>query len=160
MENLAKPPVGPSRERVLSDDELRAVYKAAYARTSGFHRLICLLIHTGGRRGEITALEWAYIGPDVITVPGAVTKNRRRHTIPLGPRTKALLDSFPRIEGSPYVFPAAREQVRGKPSTVMTGYSAPKRAFDKQCGITGWRPSTTCAGRSPRASRSSACGSR
>ena len=138
MENLARPPVGASRERVLSDEELKAVYKAAYARTTGFHRLICLLIHTGGRRGEVTALRWAYIGPDAITIPGEITKNRRTHTIPLGPKAQALLDSFPRLAGSPYVFPASREHVRGKPSTTMTGYSAAKHAFDKECGVTGW----------------------
>ena len=78
MENLARPPVGTSRERVLSDDELKAVYKAAYARTSGFHRLICLLIHTGGRRGEITALKWAYIDREAITI-GVGDEGPERH---------------------------------------------------------------------------------
>ena len=138
MENLARPPVGPARERILFDEELAAVYKAARTAKTGFHRLVSLLIHTGGRRGEITALRWAHIGPDAITIPGEITKNRRTHVIPLGPTTKALLASFPRVEGNPYVFPSSREHVRGRASTVMTGYSAAKHDFDEECGVTGW----------------------
>jgi integrase len=138
METIAKPPVGPSRERVLSEEELKAVYKAARTAKTGFHRLICLLIHTGCRRGEMTALKWAYIGSDTISLPAEITKNRRSHAFPIGPATQALLASFPRVEGNPYVFPSSREHVRGKPSAVMTGYSAAKHAFDEACGVTGW----------------------
>jgi integrase len=128
METVAKPPVGASRERVLSEDELKAVYQAACGLTSGFHRLVCLLIHTGGRRGEITALRWQNIGQEAITLPAETTKGGRVRT------TKALVDRFPRT--GEYVFPAAR-QVNSN-TTVMTGYSAAKRAFDQECGITGW----------------------
>ena len=49
-----------------------------------------------------------------------------------------MIASFPKIEGNPYVFPSSREHVKGKPSTVMTGYSAAKRALDQECGVTGW----------------------
>ena len=138
METVAKPPVGASRERVLSEEELRAVYGAARSARTGFHRLVCLLIHTGCRRGELTALKWAYIAPDAITLPAEITKNKRSHTFPVGPDTQALLAAYPRIEGNPYVFPSSREHVRGKPSTLMTGYSTAKRAFDEECGVTGW----------------------
>ena len=138
METLPTPAVGKSRERVLSVDELRAVYRTALKATSGFHRLVLLLILTGCRRGETTRLQWAYIGRDVIAIPGEETKNGRAHAVPIGPATQALLAQFPRIDESPYVFPAARTHVKGKSTTVMTGYSAAKRAFDKECGVTGW----------------------
>lgn len=138
METVARPAAGKARERVLDEDELKAVYSAAYKAQNGFPRLICLLIHTGCRRGELTQLRWAHIAPDAITLPAEITKNKRSHTFPIGPRTQSLIASFPRIIGNPYVFPSSRKQVRGKPSTVMTGYSAAKRAFDKECGVTGW----------------------
>jgi len=138
METVPKPPIGPSRERFLSNEELKAVYRTAYKATSGFHRLVCLLIHTGQRRGETTYLRWAYIASDTITIPSEITKNKRRHTFPIGLRTQDLLTRFPRIADNPYVFPSSREHVKGKPSTVMTGYGGPKQAFDKECGVTGW----------------------
>lgn len=134
MQTIAKPPVGASRERVLTEDELKAVYNTALKLTSGFHRLVCLLIYTGGRRGEITALRWQNVGQEAITLPAETTKSKKTRVVPIGPSTTALLDRFPKM--GEYVFPASRES---KPTTtVMTGYSAAKRAFDRDCGVTGW----------------------
>ncbi|HVH75190.1 MAG TPA: tyrosine-type recombinase/integrase [Stellaceae bacterium] len=138
METVAKPPIGVPRERVLSEDELRAVYGTAHRLTSAFHRLVCLLIHTGCRRGELTRLQWAHIASDTITIPAEITKNKRTHAFPIGPRTQALIEILPRIDGNRYVFPASREHVKGKPTTVMTGYSEAKRDFDTECGVVGW----------------------
>jgi integrase len=138
MEDMGEPPLGQARDRVLSEEELRAVYKTAREARNSFQRLVCLLIHTAGRRGEITALQWSYISTDTITLPADITKNKRTHRLPIGQSTKALLDSWPRADDSLYVFPSSREHVRGKPSTVMTGFSAAKREFDKACGVSDW----------------------
>lgn len=142
MESLAKPPAGKSRDRVLDDDELQAVYRTALKATTGFHRLISLLIHTGGRRSETTHLQWANIASDTITFRGETRKVRKSeetdHTIPLTQRTKALIETFPRFAGSPYLFPATRSHVKGQATTVMTGYSEMKIDFDKECGVKNW----------------------
>lgn len=134
MTTITKPPTGKARERVLSEDELRAVYQTAQKLETGFHRLVALLIHTGGRRGEITALRWADIKPEGIVLRAETTKGKRSRTIPIGDATRALLDKFPRI--GDYVFPAARQSKAT--TTVMTGYSEAKRDFDSECGVTGW----------------------
>lgn len=42
------------------------------------------------------------------TVPASRMKAGRVHRVPLAPEAVALLESLPRIDGSPYVFPAAR----------------------------------------------------
>src|SRR5207244_4204945 len=99
MEKVAKIKPQPSRERVLSEDELRAVYETALKLENGFSRLVWLITHTGGRRTETTRLEWPQIGPDTITFTAETTKGKHDHTIPIGPRTQALLKSFPRIDG-------------------------------------------------------------
>jgi integrase len=142
MEKVKRPPTQPSRERVLSEEELTAVYTTALKATSGFHRLVLLITHTGGRRTETTRLEWPYIASDTLTFRAetrkARKKDKRDHTIPIGPRTAVFLRTFPKLDGCPYVFPASREHIKGKPTTVMTGYSAAKREFDKECGVTGW----------------------
>jgi integrase len=110
MENLA--PIGASRPRarVLTDDELRAVYGLASAGSDHFSRIVAELILTGQRRGEIAALEWDWIREDTITLPAAITKNGREHAFPIGPAAQAVLASIPRMDGSPYVFPALRKR--------------------------------------------------
>jgi len=136
METLAPVQNGESRERVLTEEELARVYRTALEGSSLFHRLVALLILTGQRRGEISRLEWAWINGETVTLPAHVTKNKKEHRFPLGSQAKAVIEAIPRV--SPYLFPAAREQVRGKPVTTMAGFSKPKIAFDQECGVTGW----------------------
>lgn len=138
MEHVRVPLVGTPRERVLSTDELKAVYGTALAGTTPFHRIVALLILTGQRRGEIAALQWAWIGEDTITLPSTHTKNRREHTFPICQAAKDVLKSVPRLKDNPYVFPAARDKVKGKPATIFNGWGKPKAAFDTECGVSGW----------------------
>lgn len=144
FERLEKPPAGTSRDRVLSEHELRIVYRTAHRATSGFHRLILAIIHTGGRRNEVTRLEWPYIVKDTLTFRGATRKVRKTqehdHTIPIGPKFQAILKTFPRFDGNQYLFPATRTHVRGKATTVMTGYSDMMRDFLEETGTTHWTP--------------------
>ena len=49
----------PSRDRVLSDDEIRAVWTAC--QDDDFGRILKLLLLTGCRRDEIGGLQWAEV---------------------------------------------------------------------------------------------------
>lgn len=138
MERLEKPKNGKSRERVLTDAELRAVYKAAQAGTTAFHRLVLLLIHTGQRRGELSKLEWAWITDDTITIPAEVTKNKREHLFVIGKKTQALIKSFPVMKDNPYAFPSVREHVKGKKVTTISVSSKSKLDLDEKCGVSNW----------------------
>lgn len=138
LEGMVTPPPGRPRERVLSAEELEAVYAAAIADETPFHRIVALLVLTGQRRGEIAALQWAWIGEDTITLPSSHTKNRRAHTFPICQAAKVVLGRVPRLKDNPYVFPAARDKARGKPATIFNGWGKPKAAFDAECGVSGW----------------------
>jgi integrase len=137
MENMSPPPAGASRERVLIEDELRAVYKTARSGSSYFHHIAALLILTGQRKSEITHLEWDWIEGDLVTLPSWLTKNKRTHTFPIRREAQAILAELPRFEGVPFVFPAERQ--RKPTTTVFNGWAKPKQRFDKECGISGWR---------------------
>lgn len=70
---------------------------------------------TAARSGEIRGMTWGEVSlPDegsdgaVWTIPPSRMKNGRQHTIPLCAEAVALLRSLPRMEGSDFVFPAAR----------------------------------------------------
>ena len=134
--NLHVPIRQASRERVLSENELCALLGALRTRVTPFKRITLLLLHTGQRRGEIAHLEWDWIGEDTITLPSALTKNRRTHTFPFGPSVRTLLDTTPQFVNCPYVFPASKR--RSEATTVFNSWSKPKQALDAECGVADW----------------------
>lgn len=137
MADMEPPAASKSRERVLSQDELKAVYKAALAGQTPFHRIIALCLLTGQRRGETARLERSWLKDDLLTIPSDVTKNGRTHTFPIGPQARAVLATIPEVSER-YYFPAARDRIKSKPATVFNGWGKPKAALDKECGVTDW----------------------
>jgi integrase len=137
MENMSPPPAGASRERALTEDELRAVYKTARDGTTYFHGITALLVLTGQRKNEIAHLKWDWIEDGLVNLPSSLTKNTRPHTFPIGNEAQAILTDLPRFEGVPFVFPAERQ--RSARTTVFNGWGKPKQRFDKECGISGWQ---------------------
>jgi integrase len=98
--------IGP-RTRVLSDDELRIIWRACD--DDDFGRLVRLLMLTGCRRDEIALLRWSEIDPvtSVLTIPGNRIKNHHDLKLPLPQAALALLP--PRREnGSEFVFGSRR----------------------------------------------------
>lgn len=127
----AKPP---SRERVLTTEEIKTVWKAAAKCGYPFGPMAQLLLLTGQRRDEIANLQWAEISADLttITLEGSRTKNGRAHVVPLAPLAKSIIEVLPKIadaDGNPseYLFTTT-----GK--TPFSGFSNGKKALDKQCG--------------------------
>jgi integrase len=140
MENMEVPRNGTSRDRVLSDDELAAIYRTALNGSSPLHRIIALLILTGQRRGEIAHLErnWIDRKERIITFPARIIKNRHVHVIPLGDAAASILETIPQQITSPYVFPAARTTAKGKQTTVYNGWGKQKIAFDRELANQGY----------------------
>src|SRR5262249_3407625 len=70
------------RDRILTDDEIRLLWRGAG--DGDFGRIVKLLLLTGCRRDEIGALRWSEISSDgVLTIPGARTKSGRPLILPL-----------------------------------------------------------------------------
>lgn len=110
-----------SRERVLSETELREVWRACL--DDDYGRIVKLLILTGQRKTEIGGLMWTEINRAQcqIELPGARTKNKRFHIVPLSKEAVVLLPS-PR-EGREHVF--GRSASEG-----FSGWSKAKRELD------------------------------
>jgi integrase len=85
-----------SRDRVLNDDELWAVWNAA-DKAGVFGAILKLLILTGQRRNEVARMEWAELDLEtgLWTLPRERTKNSKLHTVPLSRQATALLDRLP-----------------------------------------------------------------
>jgi integrase len=136
MQNMPAVQIGKPRTRVLPEDELRAVWTTARSLATPFHAIVALLCLTGARRGELSRLEWTWVGDDTIIFPASVTKNGREHRIPIGPEAQNHFAAARKMDGSPYVFPAARQ--RSERTTTINGWSKAKARFDKECGVSGW----------------------
>jgi integrase len=92
------------RDRVLTDDELKAVWHAAAARTAPSREFVQLLILTMQRRDEVRGMRWDELDETTRawTIPASRNKANRAHIVPLPPRAWDLIDKLPRL--GPFVF--------------------------------------------------------
>lgn len=99
MSDLPKPGHENPRDRVLTDDELVRVWRAAEGLGYPFGPAFQLLILTGARREEIVSLRWSEVvsADGVIRLEGARTKNGKTHTIALSDPAQAILNDLPRV---------------------------------------------------------------
>jgi integrase len=120
-----------SRERVLADAELAAIWNALP--TGDFGDIMRLLFLTGQRREEIAGLQWSEVNlaDRLITLPPARTKNKRLHSVPLSEPALAILAAR-RPEG-----PAVFGRDGGE---RFTNWSNTKAALDRRLpAIAEWR---------------------
>jgi integrase len=102
-----KPPTAErSRDRVLSDDELRLVWQAADQVGWPFGPLVQLLALTGQRRDEVGRMQWSEIDIEkrLWALPAGRVKNNQLHQAPLSDAALDVLKGAPQIAGSPFVF--------------------------------------------------------
>ncbi|MFZ2077136.1 MAG: tyrosine-type recombinase/integrase [Xanthobacteraceae bacterium] len=104
VQGTAKVDEGASRERVLSQEELRKLWRNLGE--DKFSDIVRLLLLTGQRRGEISALAWSEVdlAKGMIILPPARTKNKRQHELPLSRQALTILERQPRRNSSPFLF--------------------------------------------------------
>jgi integrase len=93
-----------SRDRILTDQELAAVWQACSE--DDFGRIVKLLVLTGCRREEIGGLRWSEIDLEtgVMTIPGERTKNHKTHILTLPATAIEILKSAPRRGNRDVIF--------------------------------------------------------
>ena len=100
------------RSRVLSDNELSAVWIAAEQTGYPFGTLVQMLMLTGQRLREVSNAKWTEISEqgDVLLIPASRMKAKIAHSVPLPSRAKELLDAVPqfndgdRAKGDTFIF--------------------------------------------------------
>lgn len=112
------------RERVLGNDELRAIWQACSDDDHG--RIVRLLLLTGQRREEIAAMAWSELSLERVlwTMPGARTKNGRPHEVPLSDATAAILGAVQKRPGRDLLF--------GEGEGPFSGWSHCKARLDER----------------------------
>ena len=130
-EGVEGPIVG-ARERVLTDDELAAIWRACCDHGGPIADAFRVLILTGQRRDEIASLKWHEVDAEQsqITLSSERTKNARPHVIPLSALACSIIEAQPRL--GEYVF-----TTNGK--TASSGYSRTKRRVAEISKTNDWR---------------------
>jgi integrase len=132
MTGMDKPAKEVKRDRVLTDEELTAVWRGTEQLGWPFGDAIRLLILTGARREEIGQLRRTEIVGDAIALTGDRTKNGEPHDIPLSKQAVELLKNVPRIAASDFVFTTTGR-------TSISGWSNAKEQLDELASIPAWR---------------------
>jgi integrase len=115
-----KPPAPAARDRVLSEDEIRALWKTSLDESAPFGPGIRLLLLTLQRRDEVFSADVSEFDLEnaIWTIPGSRAKNGVAHIVPLSPAAlgedKGLIGK--RQEGK--LFPA-----RGRAEHGPSGFS-------------------------------------
>lgn len=102
MQNMKPPAAVEVRDRCLSEDELRLVWRASGGLGWPFGPIVRLLILTGQRLREVSEVRWSELDLDAAlwTLPGTRTKNGETTLVPLSEPVLTILRELPRIKSS------------------------------------------------------------
>ncbi len=102
-----------ARERVLTDDEVRAAWQCSGPGDYG--QIIRLLILTGQRRGEVGGILWSelHLEQALWTIGGDRTKNHLPHDIPLGESVLEIITAMPRNPKRDFVYGSGNGSFQG-----------------------------------------------
>ncbi|MGC2078775.1 MAG: integrase arm-type DNA-binding domain-containing protein [Xanthobacteraceae bacterium] len=129
------------RERVLSDQELAEIWRAAADAAEPYGSIVRLLILTGQRRGEVAGIAWNEISEDLTawTMPGERTKNGAVHAVPLSASANSIIKGTLPVDAKEAK--RAVTELRAAGALILpgekgayAGWSKAKRALDKAIG--------------------------
>jgi integrase len=117
-------PKDTERERVLTDDELRVIWKAAEA-SGTFGAIIRMLLLTAQRRTKVANMKWSELSDDLYawTVPQETREKGTGAALVLPDLAHTIIATQPRFEGNEHVF-------AGRGGGGFSGFSASKITFD------------------------------
>jgi integrase len=127
-------PKARARQRVLTDDELRAVWRAAEAAQSPFGHMVQYIMLTATRRNEAARMRREELAGSDWLIPGRRHKSKRDFLLPLSEAALRVIAKVPvigRHQDKGFVFTTDGER-------ALSGFSKFKREFDRTCGVSGW----------------------
>jgi integrase len=107
---VKKPTKETTRDRVLTEDEIRRIWEACATQNPYVSAWFRLRLVTAQRGGELLQMRWADIDPKshFWTIPGEFVKNAHGHRVYLSQTARELLKDVPRAEDAVWVFPKSR----------------------------------------------------
>jgi integrase len=122
---------GEARARILSDEELRKIWKEAERRGDNIGAAIRLLLLTGQRREKVASMRWDDIQNGTWVIRTEEGEKGNAGSLVLPPAAIAIINSRPRVGNNPHIL-AARD------GAYFAAYGRVKTEFDKAVGVSGW----------------------
>jgi integrase len=119
------------RSRVLSDDELRRVWRTAEADDGPFGAFIRLLLLTAQRREKVRSMRWDDLDGDAWTIVSEAREKGNPGTLRLPPLAMKIIAQQPRLASNPFIFP-------GRSDGPLAGFSERHASFKASCSVDGW----------------------
>jgi len=106
---VPKPGKERRRDRVLSHNEIRAIWRSVEPESREAAALIRILLLSGQRRGEVRGMRWSEIDLEQgwWTIPAERTKNKLTHRVPVLGEVRRILEALSQARGgkTDFVFP-------------------------------------------------------
>lgn len=133
--DAGRPPKPKSRERVLSETEIRELWHVLGGEGAPFGPAIKLLLLTGQRRNEVFEAECAEfdLGEALWTIPSAHAKNGVAHLVPMSPLVMALVKSLFGHDRGDKLIPA-RGNWKAGPSGFSKAMNRIREALEERVG--------------------------
>lgn len=125
LTGIERPAEERSRDRVLSAEEVGAIYRAAGKLSAPNDAFVRVLLLTLQRREEVAQMRWSELSADLTTwtLPRERAKNDRAHVVHLAEPVRDLVAKVPRFAECPFVF-------AGGTKRPITAHSLAKRTID------------------------------
>lgn len=121
-----------ARDRVLSDDEIRALWTSAESFPGSWGAFARLLLLTAARRTELAEMTRDEVSGGLWTLPAERVKNDKQFVLPLSRAAQEIIASISTLDRCRFVF-----TVDGR--RPISGFSKAKVVIDRASGVTGWR---------------------
>ena len=122
-----------ARERVLTADEMRALWGTTEAADFPFDPFVRLLMVLGCRRGELAGMrrDELDLAAGLWHLSGDRTKNEEPRTLPMPKQAVGIIGSLPVFTG-PYVFTTTSGE------RPISGFAKLKARLDRRVGLSDW----------------------
>lgn len=127
--SMRGPKPAASRDRVLTDAEIAAIWKACGS-LQIYGAMVRFLLLTGQRLGQVRQMAWQDIEGDIWHVRGETTKSRSAAEVPLPWTARAILRT---------IEPESDVVFGGRFGGPIKGLSKLKRSLDEASGVQDWR---------------------
>jgi integrase len=125
-----------ARSRVLSDEELRAIWRATEEYRHPFSAMLRFILLTATRRNEAGQIKRCEIIGTEWTIPAARYKTGINHVIPLSSMAQEVLAQMEGNFPGPLMADAFIFTTNGK--QAIGGLTRHKQIVDKASGVVGW----------------------
>jgi len=119
------------RERVLTEDELKNLWKATEELRPDTKAIFRLLLLTAQRSGEVRGMQWTELDLDRgwWTIPGGRTKNKLTHRVPLSPQAVWIISGMKTLADQNHTRRQKRNRSEDPPSPYVFQGRKPNTCF-------------------------------